>query len=169
MLIQLFELHDKVCRLLTWVFVSFALKAQLCAFQHSWSNENINLCLFLFDSVSIKSDDLVRVTHSLLCATIEFFQCHFDFNRDILHLRHWRLIESTESSAEHTSFKFEASIITNVIERVHLQEENVEDLVAVILVLVSSSENYIDKLVCNGLPPSGPFIPVLSVSSPYCS
>lgn len=63
---------------------------------------------------------------------------HVESQLDRFTFGEWGLSKATEGRAEDGPFEFKARVVANVEEWVHFQEKYVENLVAVVLVLVTT-------------------------------
>lgn len=122
------------------LLIAFALESKLCTHLHPRLNDD---CFnprftFLADSVPIESDSLALITHTLDWTIIELHDGASKVHLDIFwYLWGW-CMASTVSGAEHASREFLSSGITHLMEGIVMQEEFVEDLIAVLLVDVAT-------------------------------
>lgn len=90
--------------------------------------------------LSLVADDLTRTTEELPQGNIK---AHVHMGR----LNCWWLVQGTKCGSENWTIKLTAAVITNIVERVHLEEKVVKDLVTIVLVAVSASANYKKELL----------------------
>ena len=108
--------------------------------------------LLSFDGPTVKSEGLLLVGDSFFGAVIHLFKRHVNGNIDVLgRLRHG-FAEATVSRAEVTALDLLISprnfreVRAQIVERVRLEEELVEDRVAVLLVLITTTVDAIRAL-----------------------
>lgn len=103
------------------------------------------LCLLHFYCAAVKSQNLLLIVDCLAGAVVKLFQSDIHDNIDVLGGLRGRLVQSTICSSEVTSLNFEVrssdlcQVSAQVEEWVRLQEELVEDLITVLLVLITST------------------------------
>ena len=108
---------------------------------------HINSCLGLlrFNSATVESQHLLLVVDCLAGAVVKLFQSDIHDNIDVLRGLRGGLVQSTVCSAKVTPLNLEVSsrnlgqVRAQVEEWVRLEEELVEDLIAVLLVLIPST------------------------------
>ena len=112
---------------------------------------HIDSCLGLlhFNCAAVKSQNLLLVVDSLAGAVVKLLQSDIDDNIDVLGGLRCGLVESTVCSSEVTSLNLEVrsrdlcQVRAQVEEWVRFKEEFVEDLITVLLVLVTSTTDSI--------------------------
>lgn len=112
---------------------------------------HIDSCLGLlhFNCAAVKSQNLLLVVDSLAGAVVKLLQSDIDDNIDVLGGLRCGLVESTVCSSEVTSLNLEVrprdlcQVRAQVEKGVRFQEEFVEDLITVLLVLVTSTTDSI--------------------------
>lgn len=143
---QRIKLHYQISRLLARLLVTLSLEDQLLRVKHTRADEHINAGIFLLYCATIKSNNLALVFNLFLAAAIELPECNVQCDGDVVQFWGFWFIQSAKSSAEHRSFKFKPSVVTDVKEWVHLEEKVVKNLVAVVLVLVAATEHSVRSL-----------------------
>ena len=125
--------------------VTLSSHGHLLSSLHAWLDENSHAGLFFLNSSSIKSEHLFFVADHLARTVVHFFKSYIHTNADIFcSLRRW-LAQSTVGSAKVTALNLKIGsenlrqIRAKVEEGVRFEEELVENLIAVLLILISAA------------------------------
>lgn len=157
------EIDVKVGSWASWLLVAFASELLVVV----WIHSGLDLYLFvanrLRSRLAVETYSLFLITYRFDTASVEFLKScwHLDFNS-----WHWwelRLINTSVSWAEETSFDLCSTSVAYIEERVIFQEVAIEYLVAILLVDVAAvvgaflvfdaSAEYVDAvLVVNCFP-----------------
>ena len=144
-----FKLDIEICWLVLCRLIAESFKLQCLWFWHSWFHEDVDKCRFCLNRASIESDDLSPVRDLFLGSIEEFIQWSLNSNVDIIWFGWSWLPHSSECSSEEASFDLAvctsniSQICAQVEERILFQEEFIENLIAVLLILVTASEDTI--------------------------
>ena len=112
---------------------------------HAWLDENSHAGLLFLNSTSIKSEHLFFVADHLARTVVHFFESYIYANADIFRGLRRRLAQSTVGSAKVTALNLKIGsenlrqICAKVEEGVRFEEEFVENLIAVLLILISAA------------------------------
>ena len=151
--------------------VSLPLKDHLLRLLHAWLNEYINAGLLELLSASIESKELLLVLDRLSRTFVDLTESDVNCNINVFLLWWDWFIHSLECSAEVTALNIKSISLTvrhvraEIREWIVLKEEFVENLIAVPLILVSTSENTI--WTCDSSPQT--FLSILLIDRPQLS
>ena len=149
------------------LLVTLSSHGHLLSDLHTRLDENSHTCLFFLNSTAIKSKHLLFVADCLARTVVHFFKSNINADADVCSGLGRRLTQSTVGSAKVTALNLEvgsenlSQICAKVEEGVRFKEELVENFVAVLLILISTtmdairatdaqSQTFISILFING-------------------
>lgn len=110
---------------------------------HTW----FYLHLFIWDSLNqslpIKGNRLLFIRNGLYASVVKFLQSYWEVNFYSWHWWHFRLINTSKCRAKERSFNFSSILVTDIVKGVIFQKVSIENLVAVLLVNISTVEQSI--------------------------
>ena len=142
---HLFEREVEVSGWQLWLLVALSSHGHLLSDLHARFDENSHAGLLFLNSTAIKSEHLLFVADCLARTVVHFFKSNIDADADVCSGLRRRLAQSTVGSAEVTALNLEvrskdlSQICAKVKEGVRLKEELVENLIAVLLILISTT------------------------------
>ena len=131
------------------LLVSLTLEGHLVRSFHSWLHHYCDTSFLLLNCSSVKAEHVLLIVDLLAGSVVHLLKSHIDSDRDILGRLRLGLIQTSVGRAKVTAFDLEvgsgdlSKISAQVKERVRLEEKLVEDGVAVLLVLIATSEDAI--------------------------
>ena len=135
-----------------WKFrllVALSSHGHLLSDLHARLDENSHAGLLFLNCTAIESEHLLFVADCLARTVVHFFESNIDADADVCSGLRRRLAQSTVSGAEVTALNLEvrskdlSQICAKVEEGVRFKEELVENLIAVLLILISTTMNAI--------------------------
>ena len=125
------------------LFVALSGDGELGADFHTGADEDLLNTAFLSNSTPVKPDNLPLIVNIFPSSTVEVLQRAHQSNVDIGHRLGQDFIEAAEGSAEIGAFDLSSFGVDDLGEGVLLEEEFLENLIAVLLVDIATSADAI--------------------------
>jgi hypothetical protein len=132
------EIDVKVRSWTTWLLVAFASKLLVVVWIHSSFDLNLLVANRLRSCFAIKTNSLFLITYCFDTASVEFLKSRWHFYLNSWHWRELWFIHTSVSGTKETSFNLGATSVAYVVERVIFQEVTIENLVAILLINVTT-------------------------------
>lgn len=123
--------------------MAFTFISKIIERSHAGLNFNLLIANSILKGFAIKCDSLLLVANGFHRAVIELLESRWDHHFDCGHRRKFWLMNATEGGSKKTSLNLCALFVTDIVKCVVFQEVGIEDLVAVLLVNVSSIVDFV--------------------------